>query len=744
MQLVNRLRTPGNATYPFGIPLGNAPGQVPPASPAEAAAINTEADNLSNLYDAIADLVMAESIYQVVLGNFDRSAAVTTAFSSGAAPPEMQVVKTPRTGFSMTHRVALHLDPGVDPTISPNSVTMTPRAAAEAPLNTWLNGRIPSPNQIGVSVTYSTPALALPKTIRVTQENLELQPIDMLYIANLDLDQAMAELDDRILQFVRYGPDAHPDMSITINYTQPGQITFFEVAALLRSLREVVLKSRAAGPADMAMPLESKTEDSIWDDAELSARIQTAITGLSMRRDALVTLEADASDFDTYLKLVSDEFLRTALYGMPQTGTGGLHSDARAIYDAIAAKIQKIVDRWTRKGNDYTALMATYPALTNDADRFNLLQQAERLLSAASTVAPPADPDVYKNNIDALKGQFDARLTQFQDLQRWNGAKLLDFASAVDAMKPLAAVHDVIPFDIVDQDTAIATLRATIVAKVTAVAADLTQRISDANAILAALPAITSSETRIQQLLSAGKRVLGSETKLVPRFTLAGDHAAEFNNGWNGSSALLTDLVAAGRRFPVDDWLYGLARVRSKLAAWENIMVLSEALGAPASELTPVQLPFVAGDRWTALEFDTANATTNDRLLYTAHFATPFQPAADQCGLVIDEWPEVVPTSDQVSGLTFHFDRPNSQPPQTMLLAVPPVLRGNWDWNDLVAMLNQTLDDAKKRGVEPALIDSSNYAQFLPATMMAVTLYQITIATNLALNNRVYDFIGSQ
>ena len=202
--------------------------------------------------------------------------------------------------------------------------------------------------------------------------------------------------------------------------------------------------------------------------------------------------------------------------------------------------------------------------------------------------------------------------------------------------------------------------------------------------------------------------------------------------------------------WPPDDgsrWMTGSTGQRacgSKLAAWENVTILSEALGANAADLTPVQRPFVSGDRWTALEFDTANASTNDRLLYTAHFAAPFQPAGDQCGLVIDEWPEVVPVTDMVSGLTFHFDRPNSQPPQSMLLAVPPVLRGNWNWNDLVAMLNQTLDDATKRGVEPAQIDSSNEAQFLPATIMAVTLYQITIATNLALNMNVYDQIRSQ
>ncbi len=421
VQLVNRLRTPGNAAYPFGIPVSPnpnpPPGQVPTASSAEATAINAEADRLLNLYDALGDLVLAESVYQVVLGNFDRSAAVSTAFSTGAHPPEMQVVNTPRTGFSLTHRVALHLDATVDPAVSPNSVPVTPRAAAEAPVNVWLNGRLPAPGQVGVSVTYSTPMLAAPKTITVTQNDLQLQPVDLLYLINLDLDQAMAEVDDRILQLVRYGPDAHPDIAATINYTQPGQSTFFEVAALVRSLRELVLKSRAAGPTDMAMPLESKSDDAIWDDAELKTRIQTAIAGLTARRDALLALQTDASDLDGYLQLVSTELLRTALYGMPQTGTGRMHSDVRAIYDAIVTKINATITRWQKKSSDYAALIATYPALTNDPDRFTLLRQTERLISATSTAVPPADPNVYKAAIDAVKTtQFDPRLGQFQAL----------------------------------------------------------------------------------------------------------------------------------------------------------------------------------------------------------------------------------------------------------------------------------------------------------------------------------------
>jgi hypothetical protein len=78
-----------------------------------------------------------------------------------------------------------------------------------------------------------------------------------------------------------------------------------------------------------------------------------------------------------------------------------------------------------------------------------------------------------------------------------------------------------------------------------------------------------------------------------------------------------------------------------------------------------------------------------------------------------------------------------------MLLAVPPVIRGRWQWDDLVAMLHEVLDGARERAVEPAHVDASAYSQLLPATMMATTLYWITIATNLAMNVGVYRQIGA-
>jgi len=57
--------------------------------------------------------------------------------------------------------------------------------------------------------------------------------------------------------------------------------------------------------------------------------------------------------------------------------------------------------------------------------------------------------------------------------------------------------------------------------------------------------------------------------------------------------------------------------------------------------------------------------------------------------------------------------------------------------DDLVGALNETLDLAKKRAVEPAFLDPTVYSRFLPATITATTTYGIAIATALTAANGV-------
>ena len=126
-----------------------------------------------------------------------------------------------------------------------------------------------------------------------------------------------------------------------------------------------------------------------------------------------------------------------------------------------------------------------------------------------------------------------------------------------------------------------------------------------------------------------------------------------------------------------------------------------------------------------------------DRLLYTAHFAAPFNKTAPQCGMLLDEWTETIPGSSVDTGITFQHDRPNTEAPQSMLLVTPSQFRGSWRWDDLIGALNETLDFAKRRAVEPKHLDNSPYAPLLPATVIATQISQLTIAMELSLNNRI-------
>jgi hypothetical protein len=157
--------------------------------------------------------------------------------------------------------------------------------------------------------------------------------------------------------------------------------------------------------------------------------------------------------------------------------------------------------------------------------------------------------------------------------------------------------------------------------------------------------------------------------------------------------------------------------------------------------LTPLQLSYRKDDRWLGMEFPTDYERSGEKLLCTCYFTKPFDGAGFQCGLMLDEWVELIPNSQENMGITFHYDQPNTEPPQTLLLVTPPQLRGNWQWNDIVDSIRETFLLARKRAVDPQLIDQSDFAQLLPAIIMSANLYPILIATNLAINNQLYEKI---
>jgi hypothetical protein len=153
--------------------------------------------------------------------------------------------------------------------------------------------------------------------------------------------------------------------------------------------------------------------------------------------------------------------------------------------------------------------------------------------------------------------------------------------------------------------------------------------------------------------------------------------------------------------------------------------------------LLPVQLPFHPNDHWLGMELAPGAAIDEDRLLFTAHYVDEDPPrgTGPACGLLFDEWTEVLPTDRETTGIAVHADSPDSEPPQSMLLVVPPARTGSWQFDDLVAAITETFDLARTRLVEPAQLDDTGYAQLLPATVLSATHQPITISTDLAVAN---------
>jgi len=301
--------------YPYDIAGLSADGPEAGEAPrAQAAAIRQEIDKLTDAMDTIADLLLAESVHQVVQGNYDRARGVVQAFTEGVAPPDLQVVETPRSGRSLTFRIALPLDPS---RTDGWQAELTPRAAANAALNHWLSTVLPPAAGVQWRVTEGTGTPTF-----VSLESLELEPLDCVLAAGERLGDLSGELErylvhdyrvrhtvpDAMLTFL----DAKSDPSVSneraliieLGQAEPGRVSLASVFPLLKVLRQLVSASRNLHARDFELPTEAQETEignpkglddglpPLKDLADLKTRVERAHTRLTSANDTLRTFMA--------------------------------------------------------------------------------------------------------------------------------------------------------------------------------------------------------------------------------------------------------------------------------------------------------------------------------------------------------------------------------------------------------------------------------------------------------------------
>ncbi|WP_141565873.1 hypothetical protein [Citricoccus sp. CH26A] len=260
LTLLKKYRQPDDS--PQRLPWGTSDLLPAPGTAAYEACIR-ELDALEDVLDAVADLALAESVHHVAQGNPVRAGATLEAIAQGEAPPpDIEVIRTPRTGIGITHRVLVLMDGSrLGPVWGPS----TPRAVAEPYLNAWIAYLLgPQAARARCKVELHSGERA-PSTVEVLLEDIGVAPIDLIQRPDQQGTHESSELEYRVIRHVLDSdPPADADdddtqLEVRLHFgRQPewdaDSLSFTEVLEAVRSIKDTIHGARALSPTDLALP----------------------------------------------------------------------------------------------------------------------------------------------------------------------------------------------------------------------------------------------------------------------------------------------------------------------------------------------------------------------------------------------------------------------------------------------------------------------------------------------------------
>jgi hypothetical protein len=328
---------------------------VPAAQPAEFAAVEAELRTLAETLDAVSDALIAESVHQVVRGNTARAAATLDAIERGEAPPpELEVIRTPRSGSAFTHRVVVMCPGDLATPRWPGSAS-SPRAAAEPALNAWVARLLGNPSKVRCRIDRLDSATGGATTSELSFSELGLGPLDVLYASESTDELHQSELEQRILYHARQGMGDLP--SGTLVRMNPNRdaawpmtdLSWSEFMELAGAARHLVAGARALQAGDLSRD-DATTDDSI-DAGDMERRAAGAVAALRLAtttlRDALASTTATAPE------KLREAMLAISFFGIPgaiplsaggdvQNDVSGLVFQAQALEKEASGRLDKI------------------------------------------------------------------------------------------------------------------------------------------------------------------------------------------------------------------------------------------------------------------------------------------------------------------------------------------------------------------------------------------------------------------
>jgi hypothetical protein len=565
--------------------------------------------------DAVADLLLAESVHQVVRGSTMASGAGLDALAQGTRPPDPEVARAPSGGTTLTHRLAIVLPP-TSGSLGTGWPAPTPRAQCEPQLDAWVGSLLGDPRNVKCAVEYpQKPATSPPPprppiaTVTVSFDQLGLRPLDVLALAKaVTADPAASELDRRVLDaaFPNGVPnDAADSASFKIQYAPTSSD---------RSLRSV---------------------PEFLDVANAIARV---LGGMRPLQSVDVVLPENAQQ-NTDSKSVSIDDDGLARASAAQNGLKKVQTD---LQDAVGkVTVPAPPDKPTPTPEQAAAIRAQM----REASKYGIAAAYPAFLAGGQEggVSPLPLYEQARSVLDEIQSRLD------------------DFAKHADATGQAQAIFG--------RDF---------------------QILTGFHFLSTAGPG-----QELQQAIGYGPTMVGGDGHIVDR------------------------------------WLMQAQRVREPLGRWRMMRILAESTGAQPAIWNVAQLPHRPGASWIGAEPKADEDRVSGKLSLVLHAPIGTLDLTQKSyGLFLDEWVETIPNASEHTGIAFRYEDTAGEAPQTILVAVPPLPLATgptWDFDTLVAIINETLDLAKIRALDLESLDQ--VAQLVPATFLAHNVIRETIST---------------
>ncbi len=629
-------------------------------------------DDLLDQMDAVSDLLISESVFQMAGGNLDGASAAMTAIDKQERPPDTRVADTPHSVRGYTQRVVVALgssDAGAWPS-DDLAAQLEPR------LNAWLARLLGQPERY----VFSARVLRRTRVLNPTPAPTPAPPTDTWNDSGSTVSVSLTELGKSPLWLVLNSESEAISQSAGRG---AGQSAVQERLATLLGVKAAAQFPNVKGD-ELALVLEADAP------AEAGSLGLVAFESLAWLLRRLLNKARPLRRMDMVL---AKDGVETAALLADGDFAGVDLPELKARLQVADASAQGVLDALTAAlplaALDLDGVAALDPAAASSVAMFSAIQAALQQayeLGWRSALATRAVPEAGRNAQGEQVLAADSLL-----LAVARGRALSNEVSARRDAAPAPAAVD-----------------------------------RDGNAVADGAQAALA--------VARIKAIVGKDFPVLPRFSL-GAYAAEAAASLADRDTLLGIADLNNDQATIAGWLPKLACVREATALLSDVLTAAEALASRTGfegaldDLKLLQFPRSATAHWAALPL-ADKQVLRGVVAVVAHAPGALNNiAADDAlaGLYIDEWMESIPSLIETTGLGFHFDAPGARPPQSILLAVPADSAAHaWTLDELLGTVQEALALAKLRAVRPQDLEglglilpgiylSSNYERDVPS-----------------------------